>query len=318
MSLKQRKHHKRARKGFLSLLKAYISKNRLGELLVMHGFLSPYELKHALKVQKEKKIPLGQVLIQHSFISRRQLNSILVRQYALRTIAAGLFFFTSVSPAKRSYAETIKDVPARISLSAEANRHFANLQTYPALFETAEKRSSSLGAFTKWTDMFNRFDRELRDTRNSALVNDWRQKLAKFDGLSIKGMADKVNALVNETRYIVDSKNWGKSDYWATPVEFLKRGGDCEDFAIAKYTALRVLGVPEERMRVAIVHDKQKNIAHAILIVYAENGPYILDNQNKELVRADRVGRYKPIFSINRTAWWLHTSPKATIMASAK
>ena len=53
--------------------------------------------------------------------------------------------------------------------------------------------------------------------------------------------------------------------------DFFTRGGDCEDFAIAKYTALRALGVPEERLRVAIVHDDEKNLPHAILVVYTDN-----------------------------------------------
>ena len=131
-------------------------------------------------------------------------------------------------------------------------------------------------------------------------------------------MVQGVNRLVNENRYIVDKRNWGKSDYWATPVEFLKRGGDCEDFAIAKYTALRSLGFPEERLRVAIVQDTVKNIPHAVLVAYTDEGAFILDNQIKSLVDAERKGRYKPIFSINRQAWWLLKTPNRTIVASAE
>lgn len=33
-------------------------------------------------------------------------------------------------------------------------------------------------------------------------------------------MAEKVNDYMNRTKYIQDNTNWGKSDYWATPVEF--------------------------------------------------------------------------------------------------
>jgi predicted transglutaminase-like cysteine proteinase len=121
---------------------------------------------------------------------------------------------------------------------------------------------------------------------------------------------------MNEKPYILDNKNWGKSDYWGTPIEFMQRGGDCEDFAIAKYTALRALGVPEERLRIAIVQDTYKNIPHAVLAVYTEDGLFILDNQIKTLVSAESTGRYRPIFSINRTAWWLHNEPDTTRVAS--
>ncbi|MCB1839662.1 MAG: transglutaminase-like cysteine peptidase, partial [Alphaproteobacteria bacterium] len=91
------------------------------------------------------------------------------------------------------------------------------------------------------------------------------------------------------------------------------------DFAIAKYVALRALGVEEARLRIAIVHDKLKNIPHAILVVYTSEGALILDNQNKEVLNSDALRtRYRPIFSINREYWWLHTAPESTLIASAK
>ncbi len=315
--------HKRASKnrgGVLSLFKTYLDHHRLGELLVFKGLLSPAELRETLKQQKSTKLPLGQLLIKNNIITRRQLAFVLGRQHALRIIAASVFFmmsFTSTN-SRQAQAGSIKDVPAQISLTSAANGAFTNMRSFPSVFETAEKRNSNLKPFTKWTGMFKKFERDLQNNANAQVIKDWQKDLVRFQGMELKQMADNVNRLVNKKRYITDSKNWGKSDYWATPVEFLKRGGDCEDFAITKYTALRTLGVPENRMRVAIVHDKQKNIPHAVLIVYTEQGPYILDNQQKQMVNADSVGRYRPIFSINRTAWWLHTAPTTTMVASAQ
>lgn len=213
----------------------------------------------------------------------------------------------------------IKDVPAQISLvvSTSGGKTYKDINAYPRLLGSQEKASRNLKAFTKWTGMFDRFDRELQTGKGQHLINAWRDDLSRMQGQSIKNMADRVNDLMNKTKYIPDSRNWGKSDYWATPAEFLQRGGDCEDFAIAKYTALRMLGVPENRLRVAIVHDNLKNIPHAILVVYTEEGPYILDNQIKKLISARSGSRYRPIFSINRTAWWLHTQNSNTRVASA-
>ena len=115
----------------------------------------------------------------------------------------------------------------------------------------------------------------------------------------------------------LDNRNWGKSDYWETPVEFMTRGGDCEDFAIAKYISLRELGVSEDRMRLAIVQDTQKNIPHAVLALYTDDGGVvILDQQIKTVFDAGHQGRYRPIFSINRSAWWLYSLPQ-TVVASA-
>ena len=69
---------------------------------------------------------------------------------------------------------------------------------------------------------------------------------------------------------------------------------------------MRALGYSADQLRIAIVQDKIKNIPHAILIVYTDEGPFILDNQNKQVESAAAVTRYQPIFSLNSTSWWLH------------
>ena len=305
--------HKR---GIFSRIKTQLERRKIGELLVQKGLITPKELRHALKLQKETSIPLGQVFLEQAVVSKNQLRWMLLKQTALRTCATGVLFFASLNAGdKKAHADIIKDVPSQIKL-VSASSEFSRVAAYPALYGTEEKRSRDLKAFTKWTSMFKRFDRQLKQDASARVVREWQQNLNDMRGLGLKAMADRVNDLVNEKRYIVDSKNWGKSDYWATPVEFLERGGDCEDFAIMKYTALRSLGVPEDRLRVAIVQDTKKNIPHAVLVVYTEQGAYILDNQIKRLISAERGSRYRPIYSINRTAWWLHTAPSRTIIAS--
>jgi predicted transglutaminase-like cysteine proteinase len=303
----------------LTGLKAHLEQSKLGDLLIRKGVISEKDLSHALQIQKDTHKPLGQIFIESAAISRTQLFGILFKQTALRTTATGLLFFMTATSfsSKTASAETITDVPAKIQL-ANVSSEFARVSAYPALFGTAEKKSHDLKAFTKWTSMFNRFDKELSNTKSVKVMQDWQRDLQQFKGGTISEMARDVNDLVNKTRYIVDKKNWGQNDYWATPVEFLTRGGDCEDFAIAKYTALRALGVPEERLRIAIVQDTQKNIPHAILVVYTEKGAVILDNQNKNMVNAEQGTRYKPIFSINRQAWWLHKADSKTVLASAE
>ncbi len=306
------------KRGIFKTIKNTLERRRIGELLVSKGLITPKELRSALREHKETSTPLGQVFLQSAVISKRQLTFILWKQAALRTCAAAGLFLMSIGATNReANADIIKDVPSQIKL-VSASADFAKVNSYPALYGTDEKRSTSLKAFTKWTAMFKKFDRQLKQEASSRAVREWQENLQGFKGMSIKAMADNVNDLVNEKRYITDSKNWGKSDYWATPVEFLERGGDCEDFAIMKYAALRSLGVPEDRMRVAIVQDLKKNIPHAVLVVYTESGAYILDNQIKRLVDAERGSRYRPIYSINRTAWWLHSAPSATIIASAR
>jgi predicted transglutaminase-like cysteine proteinase len=294
-----------------------LNRSRLGELLVAKGLITTKQLREALRVHKETHVPLGHVFVTQRVISKRQLNAILRRQHMLRCLTTGVLLFASVGSSKKLMADVADNAPVQVASAAPAmGQEFKKVTAYPPLLGMAEKRNSNLGPFTKWTGLFNTFDRQIKG--NDPKIREWQNGIAGYKSLPLKTMAARVNDYVNKTPYVSDSKNWGRSDYWVTPADFITRGGDCEDFAIAKYVALRTLGVPEERLRIAIVHDTQKNIPHAVLIVYTDEGSYILDNQNKSLADAERAGRYRPVFSINRQAWWLHTAPGATVVASAR
>lgn len=305
------------KRGLLKSVIILFERQRIGELLVSKGLITPPQLREALRIHNRTHQPLGQIFVAQSLISKPQLSVILMKQSVLRACAALLFCTVSLSGGvKKARADLIKDVPAQVEL-VSLRADFAQMASYPAFYGTEEKRSTNLSAFTKWTAVFERFEQQLKRNDSSRIFDEWLENLRDVQGQSLKAMADRVNDLVNEKRYIVDSKNWGQSDYWATPVEFLQRGGDCEDFAIMKYAALRSLGVPEERLRLAIVQDTRKNIPHAVLVVYTDQGAYVLDNQTQYLLSAEHGSRYQPIYSINRQAWWLHTAPSATVVASA-
>jgi predicted transglutaminase-like cysteine proteinase len=87
---------------------------------------------------------------------------------------------------------------------------------------------------------------------------------------------EAVNDYMNKVAFVPDSKNYGEKDHWATPMEFLARGGDCEDYAVAKYVSLRALGIPKDKMRIAIVNDEVMRMPHAVLIVYDRGQAMVL------------------------------------------
>ena len=115
-----------------------------------------------------------------------------------------------------------------------------------------------------------------------------------------------INGYMNQKRYIIDPRNYGVRDYWATPGQFLARNGDCEDYAIAKYMSLRSLGFKDSQLRIVVLKDMNLGLAHAILAVYHDGRTFVLDNQIKTVVPADKVYHYKPYYSINEKHWWLH------------
>ena len=97
-----------------------------------------------------------------------------------------------------------------------------------------------------------------------------------------------------------------KEDYWAIPMEFLKKSGDCEDYAIVKYFSLKELGVPAEDMRIVVVRDTVRNLAHAVLVVYLDDNAYVLDNVSSAVLPHSRVRQYSPQYSINERSRWAH------------
>ncbi|WP_413702351.1 transglutaminase-like cysteine peptidase [Psychromonas sp. KJ10-10] len=102
--------------------------------------------------------------------------------------------------------------------------------------------------------------------------------------------------------------HWKAKDYWATPVEFIgTNGGDCEDFAIAKYFTLKAMGVAPEKMRLMYVRALAYNEAHMVLI-YSETIdqiPLVLDNINHNILPANQRNDLKPIYSFNGDGLWI-------------
>jgi predicted transglutaminase-like cysteine proteinase len=168
-----------------------------------------------------------------------------------------------------------------------------------------EEISKDITPFYKWTGVLARLD-----TEPEVLWPEEKTGSGNLKDLPLRLKAESVNEAVNTYAYLDDEDNWGKPDYWQTPVEFLSRGGgDCEDFAIAKYEWLRELGVPEDQMRIAVVYDNYQHMTHTVLTVHTDQKepPLVLDNQTTEIL--DGLGdHYLPLFSINRHAWWRHTA----------
>lgn len=303
-------------RGILKTLKTYLDRNRLGELMVVRNHLTPAELRRALDLQRDDRRPLGRILVEEGYVTQSQIRAAVTTQYALRGAAAAVTLFISVFTVdiRTASASSLKEIPPQITLASAA---VGGVASYPNLFGMGEKRSGDLSAFVKWSGMFDRFERDSNSVQGQRIMAKWKADLEPMRGLPLEDMVEAVNTMANKVRYVGDDKNWGKSDYWATPVEFFAKGGDCEDFAITKYVSLRALGVPDNRMRIAIVKDLEKGIPHAILIVYGDNGTYVLDNQIKTVRSTQSISHYKPIFSINRSAWWLHTNPAGGTMVAA-
>ncbi len=137
----------------------------------------------------------------------------------------------------------------------------------------------------------------------------WDALRDKLKSVSDMDKAKGVNSFFNQWPYKTDQVVWGVEDYWATPAEFIKRSGDCEDYAIAKYYALRNLGMPAPQLRVIAVKDTIRNLGHAVLIVFIEGNAYVLDNLTNMVLSHSRLTHYAPQFSVNEEYLWRHVKP---------
>jgi len=111
-----------------------------------------------------------------------------------------------------------------------------------------------------------------------------------------------VNRYFNRVRFLSDSKHWGVEDYWATPAEFVASdGGDCEDYSITKYYALKELGVPIARLRLIYVKSSKLKQAHMVLAYYStpKAEPLILDSLDDEVRPASQRPDLIPVYSFN-------------------
>lgn len=127
----------------------------------------------------------------------------------------------------------------------------------------------------------------------------------KLDGLKDKTTIVKlntVNTFFNLVSYKSDMENYNMSDYWATPWEFLARdAGDCEDYVIAKYFALKYLGIEPKHMYFTYVRSSQFREAHMVLTYFEtpDSEPLILDNNNRFVLPSSKRVDLTPVYNFN-------------------
>ncbi len=181
----------------------------------------------------------------------------------------------------------------------------------PKLFGTVEFRGSFKNLPT-WQSVLKRNEQSPLLKTGAILKGNvkWDDLKAKLSKMPVKEQIAAVNSFWNQWPYRQDPDAYGKPDYWAIPKEFHKTSGDCEDYAIAKYYTLKELGFPIDKMRIVVVKELIRNIAHAILAVYVDDQVFILDNLSRFVLPQERIKNYAPQFSVNEKFRWAHVRPK--------
>lgn len=101
-------------------------------------------------------------------------------------------------------------------------------------------------------------------------------------------------------RPVSDRAQYGVEDYWSSPLATLAAGaGDCEDYAIAKFVALRAAGVAADDLRLIIIRETATGDDHAVVAARFEGHWRVLDNRTFVMIEDSGFDKYRPLFAID-------------------
>jgi predicted transglutaminase-like cysteine proteinase len=136
--------------------------------------------------------------------------------------------------------------------------------------------------------------------------------LIRGAALSIEDKLRLANRYINKRHYRND-RDWKTTvsistiqrNQWRSLLEFLEKGGDCEDYATAKYFLLRSLGVPADDLRVVVAWDRKARGYHALLAYRASPSAWLLDTDGT-IKRGVQQRIFRFLFSLNELGIWDH------------
>jgi len=168
----------------------------------------------------------------------------------------------------------------------------------------------STSLFTLPQDLLNSTKAQYGESAKRRLLS-WQALIRDNSQLTDSEKLEKVNRFFNQMQFVDDMSHWKKTDYWATPVEFLASGGgDCEDFSLAKYFTIKALGISESKINMTYVKAVRLNQAHMVVTYFSTPGavPLVLDNINGTILPATKRKDLIPVYSFNGSGLWLAKS----------
>jgi len=178
-------------------------------------------------------------------------------------------------------------------------------------FGLSASRLSEGGLRDKWLGVERQLDDEMLLL---ALCQEDRRHCRSLPALQLLTIVDaatardgrarlgEINRAINlAIRPVSDLAQYGDIDVWSSPLATLARGaGDCEDYAIAKFVALRLSGIAAEDLRLVILHDTLRQEDHAVVAARLDGRWLTLDNRRMAMVEDTQLRNHRPTFVIDR------------------
>jgi predicted transglutaminase-like cysteine proteinase len=211
---------------------------------------------------------------------------------------------------ERPVGAAVDDQTVQHSHGMEQNRGLARIarqSPYDSDVQPAQSLTGDISA--KWRDVLARIDSEeetLAACRASpdACSPAARRLLQLVElGRQRAGRArlGEINRAVNlSIRAASDWTQYGVDDFWSPPLATLEKGaGDCEDYAILKYLALRETGISPDDLRLLIVSYPRRRTIHVVLAVHLDEEWLLLDNLTMVMVNRLEATQYRPLIALD-------------------
>lgn len=150
---------------------------------------------------------------------------------------------------------------------------------------------------------------------NNQVVSNWNNMIEEAKDYDEEIKLHTVNSFFNShIRYTEDENNWDTDNFWATPFESMIKGqGDCEDYAIAKFKSLLLLGISEENLSLHHVNIQYGRStltdSHMVLVYKNEKGEsLVLDNIDGRILPIEERNDLTTVFSFNIHSLWINDS----------
>jgi predicted transglutaminase-like cysteine proteinase len=183
------------------------------------------------------------------------------------------------------------------------------------LVPMTESRFDALLSLPQWREVARQLPHEaavvracLKGTCGSPAARRLAAFVAKGAGHDRSTQLRTVHELVNKQPYREDIEQFERDDLWQTPLDFARRGGDCEDFAIAKYFVLRLLGFPAADLRIAVLTGVETNEVHAVLLARLAGEWQVLDNREELPRPLRRYTGWIPQYAVSESAGFRYTA----------
>jgi predicted transglutaminase-like cysteine proteinase len=190
----------------------------------------------------------------------------------------------------------------------------------PGMLDVIRKSAEPFGLFATrlsgggLLDKWNGVERKLEDDMvQLALCDGDRERCVSPAALQFLAIVDgararegrarlgEINRAINlAIKATSDMAQHGQIDVWSSPLAtFASGAGDCEDYAIAKFAALRMAGVSPEDIRIVVLRDLLHGEDHAAVLARLDGHWLMLDNRRMAMIEDIDVRNHRPLFVID-------------------